>query len=425
LKKSLLIITPRPPYPLFSGGEHAQFHFIEAMRTQLDVSICFEINNSDYNSNYNDFLELKNIWKDVTFFPLVNIEKQKRIKKIIRWVNCSLYEIKKILYKFLVNEKTAPVDFLRNNSFINHPFLMYKAEFVSHVASISRDHQFDIIQIEFISLAPLVYILPKGPIKVLVHHELRYIRIKREFYLFQNQDDFDICRLEAIRDQEISLLQRFDKIITLTENDKEILSQNISPEKIYVSPATIKIINSQEIDFLPFSDKLVFIGSSIHLPNIDGVRWFLGSVLPLIEKENPDIYLNIIGAWDKHFIKEYSRKNVKFLGFVEKLANPLQNAMLIVPIRIGSGMRLKILEAINHQIPFITTTVGVEGLDFKSNLDCIIADTPENFANEILRLSKNINKQHELVNNATLKLKEFYSFESALQKRLEFYKSLY
>jgi glycosyltransferase involved in cell wall biosynthesis len=423
-KKSILIITPRSPYPLFSGGEHAQFHFIEVLRTLMDVTICFEINSSDYNSNYDDFLRLKEIWKEVTFFPLINIEEPKQLVRLYRRIKRKVLQIKKTLFEIVANRKSESTDSVRYQSLVNQTFLLYKADFVNHVAEILKKTHFDIIQIDFISLAPIVYILPADSVKVLVHHELRYIRIKREVDLFEKIEPFDNCRLEAIKDQELSLLKRFDKIITLTDKDKIILSENISPEKLYVSPATIKTDPKQIEEFSPFRNKLVFIGSSLHLPNKDAINWFVNEVLPVAEKEIPDIYLNIIGSWDKNSVKKYSRKNVKFQGFVEVLSAALKSSLLIVPVRIGSGMRLKIIEAINHNIPFITTSIGVEGLDFENNLDCIIADSPADIANGIVRLSGDRSGQQEMVDHASARLKEKYSFEIAIKKRLDFYKEL-
>jgi glycosyltransferase involved in cell wall biosynthesis len=390
----------------------------------MDVSICLEINNSDCNSNYNDLLKLKEIWKDVTFYPLINIKKKSEIINIYRKVKREAFQIKQSIFKFVSNQKSENTDSVRYQSLVNQPFLLYKADFVNHVDRIVKKNQFDIIQIEFIHLAPLVYVLPPKSIKVLVHHELRYVRIKREVDLFDNIESFDLCRLEAIRDQETSLLKRFDKIITLTENDMNVLSESIPSGKIYVSPATIKFDQKQNRVFSPFINKLVFIGSSIHLPNKDGIQWFINSVMPIIEKEIPDIHLDIIGTWDNQFIKKYSCKNVNFMGFVEDLTSAVRSSLLIVPVRIGSGMRLKIIEAINHQVPFITTTIGVEGLDFENDKDCIIADIPESFANGIVRLSQDASGQQEFVNHAAIKLKEKYSFESAIKKRLDFYKSL-
>jgi glycosyltransferase involved in cell wall biosynthesis len=418
--KSILIITSRPPYPLFSGGDHAQFHFIGELLKEIDVSVCFEVNDQ----NYSGYTELLKIWNGVKFYPLFNLKQKKTLLYFYRWIKSVIRNFKREILLLIKSQLVQISDTIKYQSFIHQPIFPQNARFVDHVAGILSENQFDVIQIDFISLAPLVYILPEKAVKILVHHEIRYIRIQREMDLFKEVDAFDQCRLAIIKDEEISLIKKFDKIITLTERDKEILSLDIPSEKIYASPATISQEKTKEGPYIPFKNKLVFIGSSIHLPNTDGLEWFLDQVLPMVEKQISDIRLEIIGRWDKHFIKKYHRKNINFLGYIKDLNTAFSSSILIVPIRIGSGMRLKIIEAINHQVPFISTTIGVEGLDFENDKDCIIADTPESFADGIVRLSKDGSGQQEFVNRAAIKLREKYSFESAIKKRLDFYKSL-
>ena len=74
---------------------------------------------------------------------------------------------------------------------------------------------------------------------------------------------------------------------------------------------------------------------------------------------------------------------VKTYGYVEDLSPVLRGSIMIVPILSGSGMRMKILEAAANSVPIITTTVGVEGLDFENEVSCLIADTPQEFAGAI------------------------------------------
>jgi glycosyltransferase involved in cell wall biosynthesis len=419
-KRRILIISPRPPYPLFSGGHHAQFHFIGELLKKMDVSVCFEVDDQSY-SGYSELLKL---WEGVTFYPLLNLKQKKTILDFYRWTKCIIRKIKGRILSIFQSRPVKIEDPIKYESFINMPIFPQKAPFVNHVADIISKNQFDVIQIDFISLAPLIYILPEGPIKILVHHEIRYIRIKREMDLFKKTDAFDLCRFRAIKDEEILLLRKFNKIITLTEKDKEILSLDIPSEKIYVSPASIPVLKTGPVTFIPFKNKLVFIGSSGHLPNTDGVDWFINEILPAVEKEIPDIKLEIIGRWESEYKKKYQKRNIVFSGFIENLETVFSSSLLIVPIRIGSGMRLKIIEAVNQGIPFITTTIGVEGLNFKNNIDCIIADSHYEFAKGIHYLSENPFKQQDFIKNASEKLSEKYSYDESINKRLDFYRSL-
>lgn len=410
----ILIIAPRLPFPLFSGGEHAQFYFIDALQNEAEVSLCFQMSSGDYNSTQDNLLYLKERWRNVTFLPYEEKLHERRALILYR-------TIKRRMFEALFGHNNSSSDHIRQYSLINNPYLTCNAGFVEHVANVVRQSRYDIIQVEFIYLAPLVYVLPEGPFKILVHHELRFLRIQREVELFQNRTASDYSRLQAIKEQEISLLKHFDTIITLSQVDKDFLSESIPADRIYVSPPTIKVQKSSRSEDRPFEDKLVFVGSSMHLPNVDGVSWFVESILPLVEKRIPRIHLDVVGAWSKVFVKKFSRRNVEFTGFVDDLQQVMNGAMLIVPIRIGSGVRLKILEAIQRGRPFISTAIGSEGLNLESGVDCLLADSEQDFANGIVRLARDLQLQRRLVGHASEKMARDFDFASAISRRLGVY----
>lgn len=97
---------------------------------------------------------------------------------------------------------------------------------------------------------------------------------------------------------------------------------------------------------------------------------------------------------------------------------------MIVPLRIGSGMRMKILDAVNCQIPFITTSVGVEGLLFENEKDCLIADTEETFVANLLRLIDDIHLQNHLIQNSKKVYDTNYSIDVLADKRLDVYNQI-
>ena len=98
---------------------------------------------------------------------------------------------------------------------------------------------------------------------------------------------------------------------------------------------------------------------------------------------------------------------------------------MIVPILIGSGMRMKIVEAANHSCPFVTTTIGVEGLYFKDQEECFIADTPIEFAQNILKLLSNRELQMKQAKAIKKRFEENYSIQILGQKRFSILNSIY
>ena len=159
---------------------------------------------------------------------------------------------------------------------------------------------------------------------------------------------------------------------------------------------------------------------------MNGVTWFLDNVWSLILKENPNFTFKIIGKWDEKIKTEYQKKyrNLFFCGFVDNLAMVISECIMVIPILIGSGIRMKILESVNFYSPFVTTTVGVEGLDFINGKECIIADEPQAFATGVLKIATDKVLQHNLTKAAHEKLIEMYSPEASVQRRLNIYNEM-
>ena len=147
------------------------------------------------------------------------------------------------------------------------------------------------------------------------------------------------------------------------------------------------------------------------------------NVLPLIKRHHKNISLEIIGNWSETAQKEVHKicKDIKFLGFVDDLGATIQDSLMIVPINIGSGIRMKILEAANYSVPFVSTIVGVEGLDFEDNKECFICKTPEGMAEKIVKLIQNKDLFKSFSINVHKKFVEKYSIEALGQKRLSLY----
>lgn len=115
---------------------------------------------------------------------------------------------------------------------------------------------------------------------------------------------------------------------------------------------------------------------------------------------------------------------MELTGYVKDLHSFLQGSIFLVPIRIGSGMRMKILDAVLAGIPFITTTKGVEGIDFCHKQECLIADTPEKLSTAIIHLAQNPQEQEKLAKQAAEQLQNLYNPSKMLVQRMNIYRQL-
>jgi hypothetical protein len=418
-QKKILIATPFMPYPLNSGGNIAQFEMIDSIRHFHDIHIVFPL----LNHNTKDFEALKNLWTNVTFHPYRKSIKMKigsvLFKKILvyyfKLLNRFCFDKKSFLDKFIIKNTTL---FASGSTYVD-------IELVNYLDQIISDNQIDVTQIEFYEYLTLGCFLKKRSSKIVfVVHELRYVRENREINLLSKINNFIKYTSIKNRGFELSFLEDYDRILTVTEHDSKELSRYHDKKIIHASPLTIKYTTNNSETIYEFKNKLFFLGGDEHFPNKEGLAWFLDNCWNTLKDKNPSLSLYIIGNWSEASkSKYYNHKNILFLGFVDSLSDVLKDGIFIVPIRIGSGMRMKIIDAVLNGVPFVTTTIGVEGLNFENQIDCLIGDSPSDFNDCIQNLITEPNFGQKLINNAKATLFTKYSYERLIKIRKEFYDS--
>jgi glycosyltransferase involved in cell wall biosynthesis len=126
---------------------------------------------------------------------------------------------------------------------------------------------------------------------------------------------------------------------------------------------------------------VLFPGNFCYPPNSDGAHWLVTYVLPRLREEVPDVQVRLVGDPDTSVARLASRPSVTVVGRVPEMGPELARADVVaVPIRYGSGTRLKVLEAFANRIPVVSTTLGAEGLGAKDRRELLCADDPTSFA---------------------------------------------
>jgi len=144
-------------------------------------------------------------------------------------------------------------------------------------------------------------------------------------------------------------------------------------------------------DFVPGASHLIaFTGAMDWPPNIDGATFFVREILPRIRQQNAAAHLLIVGSNpSQSLIHTLATPYVRFTGSVEDVRPYLRQARLVVvPLRIGGGTRLKILEAWALGKPVVSTTIGAEGLPIQDGTNIALADSAEAFAQRVIELLK-------------------------------------
>jgi glycosyltransferase involved in cell wall biosynthesis len=153
-------------------------------------------------------------------------------------------------------------------------------------------------------------------------------------------------------------------------------------------------------------------GTMRYTPNIDAVRYFAREILPQIRNLRGETKFVVAGAIDDDVRNELAQfHGVAVLGFVPRIEDALARADLVVaPLRLGGGTRVKILEAFSHRIPVVSTSIGAEGLDVASGRELLIADEPDEFARACVRLLEGNEQRARLIDHAYDLVERKYSW---------------
>jgi glycosyltransferase involved in cell wall biosynthesis len=161
---------------------------------------------------------------------------------------------------------------------------------------------------------------------------------------------------------------------------------------------------------------LLFQGTLTYAPNADGAAWLVGAIAPKIRARLPGAAVRLVGSPTPGVRRLHRPPDVSVVGVVPTMADELAGAdLVVVPLRYGSGSRLKILEAFAHRVPVVSTTVGAEGLGVVSGTHLLIADDPDEFADACLRLVEDAALRRRVVDAAEQHY--FDHFESAVARR--------
>jgi glycosyltransferase involved in cell wall biosynthesis len=218
------------------------------------------------------------------------------------------------------------------------------------------------------------------------------------------------------KEREIAVYRKADRVWVVTADDKKAIESLIRGIPIDVMPNVHEKIDDKKI--YGKTKDLLFVGNFNHRPNIDAVLFFCKEAFPSILEELKDVQLFVVGNNPPDQIEALASKHIVVTGYVPDLIPYLRNARISVnPLRYGAGMKGKIGEALSWGLPVVTTSIGAEGMGLVDGHDALIADTPENFAAQVVRLYRDEALWNQLSSNGKETVESQWSPE-AIQKRL-------
>ena len=230
----------------------------------------------------------------------------------------------------------------------------------------------------------------------------------------------------AFQRYERVLSPRFDAVTCTSDIDADVFQRYCAADTLEIIPNGVDVAHYQPDFTSEASAHLIYIGSMDWYPNEDAVAFFADEVLPSIQDKVPDVKFSIVGGNPSARVQKLAeREGVVVTGRVPEIKPYFAEAtVFVVPLRIGSGTRLKILEALAMGKAIVSTTVGAEGLDLKDGEEIFIADEPAIFAGAVTRLLTDASLRRRIGENGRARVEQDYDWRSIGEKLHTLYESL-
>jgi glycosyltransferase involved in cell wall biosynthesis len=275
--------------------------------------------------------------------------------------------------------------------------------FGSFIGNILRKNYYDAIQVEELPLMAVWNSIAKDIPVVFSSHNVES-ELSRRWFRHQNFLMKWLAGVEFRRTvkEERKALGRARASLAVSEKDRNSLLQlchnNVSP--IHVLPNCAHDRFQTSVRELP-GKGILTVGSFGWYPNREGLMWFIKNVLPLIRKKYSEEVIRVVGSGISLSLRrKLERQRIDVHSDVPDVLPFLQEArVLFVPLRIGGGTRIKIVEAWAAGLPVVSTSLGAEGLPCRSGVNILIADDEKGFASEMSRLLEDDNLHGQLRSN--------------------------
>ena len=223
---------------------------------------------------------------------------------------------------------------------------------------------------------------------VLFQHNVESLLWKRRARYETNWLDRLIAKVEYAKMARFEPIQvrRFHRVFAVSDQDRAAMGEMIDPERITVISTGVDLDQYRyDRDAQPTKPLVVFSGSMDWAPNIDGVEYFCRDIWPRVLERVPQARFRIVGR-DPHVrVRNLASASVEVTGTVPSTMGHLREAaVLVVPLRIGGGTRIKIYEGMAMGKATVSTRLGAEGLDVHDGHDILLADAPQQFAEHVV-----------------------------------------
>ncbi len=388
----VLIIGSRIPWPLNDGGAIATYNLLKGL-SELGIDVHYISLNT-----IKHFVDEATIAKEFSFL--------KAIKPFT--IDTRISPFKAFLNVF----QTSSYNIDRFTSL----------EFEEAIQTYINEQNFDLLHFEGLFVSQYVDLIKKNTPTLLRQHNIEFHIwktlanttqfIPKKIYL-----NFLAKRLEKF---EKRIIQKFDAVVSITEEDKHFIStQNFKGIKCAI-PAGIEIkeIKDSKLDY----NTVYHIGSMEWMPNQEAMAWFHNEIWPRVTSKNKDVKFYMAGKNMSESYNTWNTDQFVVAGEVKDQEEFKSNkSILVVPLKSGSGIRIKTIEAMLAKKAIVTTSQGALGLPIKHLEHCLIADNAEQFAQAIISLTEDLELRNKIADNGYHLALQNFSNQAVSKRWEEFY----
>ena len=386
----ILFITPRIPLPSSKGDQVITYNRLRTLSKYHEITLF---------SFYENDREIENLEIIRPYCAAIHLAK---IPKWMSYVNVAI--------KGLFNNLPLQVLYYRSYRFEKALNRLIEA------------NHFDVIHTYLLRLAP--YLEGISTTKVLELIDSMQLNLSRKLEM----ETFPMTLLyreefRRIKRYEEQIGNSFDHMIVVAETDRKLIpSDNVS-----VIPIGVDITHFHPIERGVGTATVIFTGNMDYSPNIHAVLWFVNNCYEGILKQIPKMKFIIAGGNPSQKLINLSKQypSIVVTGFVESIAQYLNNASLsIAPMQSGSGMQIKILEAMASGLPVVSTTLGLGSIRATPGREIVIANTPEAFIKAVVFLIQDDKQAQKIGSNAREYVMNNHSWEHSALEVNEIYRRI-
>lgn len=358
----ILILTNKLPFPPRDGGSIATLNMITGLTHAGNRITCLAMNTNKH------------------AYPVQKIPDE--LGDAIRFLGVDC------------DSSIRPLNLITNLLFSRHPYIAERFNIKAFRVALRKlleEDSFDIVQLEGPypgQYLDLIRSKSKGRISLRAHNVEHLIWERKAHHERSPLKKWYLRNMaRRLRRYEHSVAEKADVLIPISERDAEYFRGLGLIKPLLTVPAGLD--PEQYPETAPPADRSIFfIGALDWLPNQEGLLWFMQQVLGQLLTELPGLTFHVAGRnAPAHFVKKLKHPGITYHGEVEDAVQFMQSyRVMVAPLLTGSGIRIKVLEAMALGRPVVTTNAGIEGIPIADHPGVAVEDNPELFSNQIIRL---------------------------------------